>query len=170
MAGMNHGRMSMPGMRDSARAGGDTALGNAHAEQMMELHMRMMGDSVIRRRIMADTAMQRMAIEAINQMPAEHRAMMEMMMMSGASDMTKARPGGGARHPSTTTPSRSKRTTTPATRGHEGMNMPGMNVPGMKMPTPPKAAPAKTPPKATPPARDSMPGMDHSKMKMPPKP
>ena len=164
MPGMDHSKMKMPEMRDTTRAGRDTAAGDAHPAQMMELHMRMMGDSIIRRRIMADTAMRRMMIEAINQMPEEHRAMMMEMMMSGAADTSDAPPAAGGRRPSTT-PTRPKRTSTPKT-GHEGMNMPGM-----KTPAAPKAAPAKPPAKKpTPPARDSMPGMDHSKMTMPPKP
>ncbi|HEU4565128.1 MAG TPA: hypothetical protein VFS05_10785 [Gemmatimonadaceae bacterium] len=57
----------------------------AHHEEgmhgrMMQLHMRMMADSVIRRRIMADTAMHRMMMEMMQQMPPEHRAHMEAMM------------------------------------------------------------------------------------------
>ena len=167
MSAMDPSKMNMPGTRDTSRAAADSMAGDAHAEQMTELHMRMMSDSVIRRRIVVDTAMRRMMIEAINHMPAEHRAMMMEMMLSAAADTAAARPAAGARRPSTTGPSRAPRTTKPQT-GHEGMKMPGM-----KMPAPAKPSPKPTKPpvkKTAPPARDSMPGMDHSKMKMPAKP
>jgi hypothetical protein len=168
MSAMDHSKMNMPGARDASRAAADSMAGDAHAEHMMELHMRRMNDSVIRRRVVADTAMRRMMLDAINQMPAEHRAMMMEMMLSAAADTADAPPVAGARRSSKPTPSRTAPTTKPQP-GHEGMNMPGM-----KMPTaPPKTSPKPTTPaakKTAPSARDSMPGMDHSKMKMPAKP
>ena len=47
---------------------------------MMALSMRMMSDPEIRRRMMADTAMRRMMAEMVQQMPADHRELMEGMM------------------------------------------------------------------------------------------
>ncbi len=51
-----------------------------HTQQMIQLHMRMMSDPVIRERILADTAMRRMMETMMLQMPAEHRGHMEAMM------------------------------------------------------------------------------------------
>ncbi|MEX2154214.1 MAG: hypothetical protein WD825_12815 [Gemmatimonadaceae bacterium] len=52
----------------------------AHDSGMMDLHMRMLGDPVIRDRIKADSAMLRMMKESISQMPAEHRAHRESLL------------------------------------------------------------------------------------------
>ena len=102
-AGMQHAR---PAGADSARAGAvdHAAMGHAmpaaaavdstssaHMQQMMDmhmdLHMRMMADSVIRTRVMADTAMRRIMRDMATHMPAEHRAHMQQML-----DEAEARP------------------------------------------------------------------------------
>jgi uncharacterized membrane protein len=49
-------------------------------EQMMKLHERMMADSLIRQRVLADTAMRRMIQEMMREMPAEHQEHMRTMM------------------------------------------------------------------------------------------
>jgi hypothetical protein len=50
-----------------------------HADRMMQLHRRMMGDSVIRRRVMEDGEMRRMMQAVMPEMsPAEHREMQRM--------------------------------------------------------------------------------------------
>ena len=118
MAGMDHSMM--PGMRraDStpaagAQTGGHAAMGHAmadsgastsqsgamqeHVQQMMDLHMRLMQDSVIRRRMLADTTMRRMMVEMLPTMPAEHRAHMEQLLrdtvtMPMAQPRTEPRP------------------------------------------------------------------------------
>jgi hypothetical protein len=93
-AGMAHGAVARS---DSARAGaGHAAHGQAnaqadsgaqtpaHSEEMMDLHMRMLEDPVIRQRMMADTAMRRMMMQMLDSMPAEHRAHMEHLMRADA--------------------------------------------------------------------------------------
>ena len=51
-----------------------------HHDSGMALHLRMMGDPVIRQRMMADTAMHRMMMQMMQQMPPEHRAHMQELM------------------------------------------------------------------------------------------
>jgi hypothetical protein len=51
-----------------------------HMRRMMELHMRMMADSTIRRRVMADTAMRRLMQDMMTEMPSGHREHMRRMM------------------------------------------------------------------------------------------
>ena len=61
---------------DSAKVAPDSA----QHQQMMQMHMRMMADSVIMRRMMADTAMHRMMMEMMEHMPAEQRERMMRLM------------------------------------------------------------------------------------------
>ncbi|MGH7696705.1 MAG: hypothetical protein ACRENH_17080 [Gemmatimonadaceae bacterium] len=74
-------------MADSARPARPDS---AHMQLMMDLHMRMMADSVIRERVMADSAMRRMMQEMMQHMPPEHREHMDAMMR--AAPPTKAVP------------------------------------------------------------------------------
>jgi hypothetical protein len=53
---------------------------DSQMKALMELHQHMMGDSVIRRRILADTALRRTMDEIMRSMPEEHRRMMEQQM------------------------------------------------------------------------------------------
>jgi hypothetical protein len=76
---------AMPAMRHRA-----DAADSGHLRRMMDLHMRMMADSVIRRRVMADSTMSRLMHEMMTEMPAEHRQHMRGMMEDGA--MERARP------------------------------------------------------------------------------
>jgi hypothetical protein len=147
-------------MTDSARkAAGDSAA--RHSEQMMELHMRMMSDPVIRDRIMADTGMRRMMQEMVSAMPAEHRGHMEAMMRDAAKPAPAELP---RRAPATRAPARSNRGTTtrpPAAKPadpHAGHQMPAPKAP------PKTAQPKATPQKPASAEKDSMPPMDHSKM------
>jgi hypothetical protein len=94
MPGMRHDMPGMTPRADTGRAApghaghaamrADTAGGDVqqmqHMQQMMELHMRMMEDPVIGRRVAADTAMRRMMTEMMDAMPAEHREHMEQLM------------------------------------------------------------------------------------------
>jgi hypothetical protein len=85
MAGTEHGAM-----RHEAGAMADTvrkqkpdtagAAASAHVRRMMDLHMRMMADTVIRQRVMADTALRRLIHEMMAEMPAEHGEHMRGMM------------------------------------------------------------------------------------------
>jgi hypothetical protein len=113
-AAMAHGEVARP---DSARAAaGHAAPGQAagarrataahapaHKQLMMDLHMRMMEDPAIARRMMADTAMRRMMTDMLEGMPAEHREHMEQLMRDAST--TRAAPT-----------SRSRPRTQPATR------------------------------------------------------
>lgn len=149
----DHSRMMMP-MRDSSQRRADTSAmrheGHQMADstrrgapnastmdmqQMMDMHMRMMADPVIRERIMADTALRRMMQDMMSEMPTEHRAHMEAMMAKPAEKEPAKKPAA----------------TKPADP-HAGHKMPAAKPA-------PKAAP-KTPAAK----KDSMPGMDHSKM------
>jgi hypothetical protein len=107
MAGMDHA--AMPGMQrtDSAHAHGvdrrsadTTAAGHAmdampdsaasgmpteeHVHVMMELHDRMMADSVVVMRMIADTAMHRMMLQMMEHMRPEQRALMQRLMRAPA--------------------------------------------------------------------------------------
>jgi hypothetical protein len=100
-------------------AGGDTsaagrAEAEAHAEQMMDLQMRMMEDPVIRRRMMADTAMRRMMTQMVETMPAEHREHMEQLMREGST--TRAAPARRSRARTQPTTARRPSEARPATR------------------------------------------------------
>ncbi|MGI9075840.1 MAG: hypothetical protein ACR2G6_00750 [Gemmatimonadaceae bacterium] len=159
MPGMDHSKMNMPGMKDSSGARQDSMPGMDHAamgrktqgdttrasggymEQMMQLHMRMMNDPVISKRMMADTAMRRMMEDMMKGMPAEHRAHMEAMMSEKA---PAARAPAKARRAPAAVP---KPAAKPKPADPHG---------GHQMP------PSKPPPKKA--KQDSMPGMDHSKM------
>ncbi len=111
-------------------------------EQMMQLHMRMMNDPVISKRMMADTAMRRMMEDMMAQMPAEHRAQMKALMSEQMPSAKKA-PAKARRAPrAAPKPAAKPKPADP----HGGHQM-----------TPPKPPPKKT-------KQDSMPGMDHSKM------
>ena len=116
---MQHGQISMaPG-----QAMPGMATDTAATRTMMELHMRMLADPVIRRRLAADTAMRRMMTEMMDDMPAEHRQQMQDMLDRPARAETPApvaRPRGRARP-------------TPA-------------KPAAAKPTPPKPTPAKPAP------------------------
>ncbi len=160
MAGMDHSKMNMPGVKDSSglrldsmpgmdhaamgqQTPGDTtrAMGG-HMEQMMQLHMRMMNDPVISKRMMADTAMRRMMEDMMAQMPAEHRAQMKALMSEQMPPAKKA-PAKARRAPrAAPKPAAKPKPADP----HGGHQM-----------TPPKPPPKKA-------KQDSMPGMDHSKM------
>ncbi|MFN2399351.1 MAG: hypothetical protein ABR543_12015 [Gemmatimonadaceae bacterium] len=171
MAGMDHSKMA--GMQDTSAAMRDSMPGMAHDKmqmqqpadssamhemgdssssvmhrQMMQMHMRMMADPVIRSHMMADTAMHRMMMQLMDEMPAEHRAQMEKMMKETEDDAARAprKKAQDAKRPAQRQPAK------PAAKPedpHAGHQM----------------TPAKPPPKKPPFAKkDSMPGMDHSKM------
>ena len=96
--GMAHGeKHEMPAMRhpgmDSMPSAGDST----HMRRMMDLHMRMMADTGIRHRVMADTAMHRLMMEMMAEMPAEHRDHMRTMMNHAAKK--QARPQAPAPRP-----------------------------------------------------------------------
>ncbi len=100
MAGMDHGQMqairgkqqgqpqamdhaAMGHMAaDSARPPGQ-AMDSSMMRMMMDMHMRMMQDSVILQRMIADTAMHQMMMQMMERMPPQHREHMRQMMDAG---------------------------------------------------------------------------------------
>jgi hypothetical protein len=97
-----HAMPGAPARADSSRTAERPAMAgmdSAHHRQMMEMHMRMMSDSVIRKRMMADTAMHRMMMEMMEQMPAEQRERMMRMMHPPADSAPAADPHAGHRPP-----------------------------------------------------------------------
>ncbi|MDQ3696806.1 MAG: hypothetical protein M3373_02105 [Gemmatimonadota bacterium] len=108
---MDHPRMNMPATGDTTRRdslqqpmdhaamghdmAGMAGMDSTMMANMMQMHMRMMADPVVRERMMADTTMRRMMTEMMEHMPAEHREAMERMMREAPA----ARRGGGATPP-----------------------------------------------------------------------
>ena len=152
MAGMDHSKMHMAPADSSKMAHGDSAKAApmdsmpgmqhqhdkpspdsakhemaGHMDAMMELHMRMMADSVIRARVLADTAMRRMMTEMVEQMPAEHREHMREMLREW-----EAAPAAPKARPAVKKPATPKK---PPAKPKDVM--PGMDhskMPGMKKP------------------------------------
>ena len=153
MAGMDHSKMHMAPADSSKMAHGDSAKAApmdsmpgmhhapekpspdsamhqmpGHMDAMMELHMRMMADSVIRARVLADTAMRRMMTEMVEQMPAEHREHMREMLReweAAPAAAPKARPA--VKKPAT--PKKPPAKPKAAMPGMDHSKMPGMKKP-----------------------------------------
>jgi cell division septation protein DedD len=135
---------------------------------MMDLHVRMLGDPVIRDRIKADSAMLRMMKESISQMPPEHREHLESMLRETTSGgnverapTTRARtptaPRPGATKASEPKPTATKskapaRTTTNAAPTKTKTAPTKTNVPATKQPADPHAGHKVPPPAKKPPA------------------
>jgi hypothetical protein len=115
-------------------------------QMQMQMLMLMLHDSVIRSRVMADTAMKRMVMENLRTMTPEHRIMLE--------GMFRADSVAAARAPARPSASTKKSSATPASK-----------TPGAK----PAAKPVSKPAPKKDPKKDPMAGMDHSKMVKPPK-
>ncbi len=112
------------------------------AASATELHMRLLMDSVVRRRVVADTAMRRMMLDAASAAPAEHRAHMEALLApASGNDKTPVRRAAPSK---LSKPAAGKTSASTA-----------------RKPTAKKVTPAVTPPKAPP-------AIDHSKHVMPP--
>jgi len=79
-------------MHGGGAAGMGMTHDSAHMAGMMELHMRMMADPVIRERMMADTAMRRMMSAMMDRMPAEHREHMGAMMQRDSGTVSRPAP------------------------------------------------------------------------------
>lgn len=62
-----------------------------HDSAMMDMHMRMLADPVIRERIKTDTALLRMMKESIDDMPAEHREHLQSMLRESTAGGTVER-------------------------------------------------------------------------------
>jgi len=76
---------------DPSKADTAEGVGAAHMSRMMELHMRMMADPIIRQRVMADSGTRRLMREMMAEMPAEHREQMRVMMGDGAEKQARPR-------------------------------------------------------------------------------
>ena len=121
-----HAMMKMPPMS------GDATM-QAHLQMMTDMHKRMLADPVMRQRMMADTAMQRMMREMMASMPAD--AMEGMMSKPVAADSVAA---GHGHHPSVP-PVRPKSRRPPATQAKPSStdSMPGMDHSQMSQPVRP---------------------------------
>jgi hypothetical protein len=157
MAGMQHGAAPsgaapMAGMDHSAMPA--MAADSAGANDMMALHMKMMGDPVIRSRIAADPEMRRLMASMVAAMPIEHRRMMEKMM---------------SEQPANASGSHSHTAKKAAVVPKKAASKPTAKKTAAKKPVARAAAkPAAKKPvaKKPPPKKDPMAGMDHSKHKM----
>ncbi len=154
MAGMDHSKMNMPaaGAKDSATGEMDHSKmhmpePDRHSADMMQMHMLMMADSVIHRRIMMDPKLHGMMTEMMSKMPEEHRQMMHKMMSDSSS-------AAGHHHPVAKAPARTSKSVT---------KKPPVKKSGTAKPAAKKTPAKKVPVKKKP---DPMAGMDHSKMKM----
>ena len=167
MAGMDHSKMNMPasGAKASGAKAGDMAGmdhskmnmtgGNVAMDPMMKLHMEMMADPVIMKRVMADPEMRAMMNSAMMGMPADHRAMMQKMMSRSSS-------AAAATHSHS-----AKKATVKKSSGARGTSAkPAVRTNVKAKPAAKKPAPKKPAPKKPAPKKDPMAGMDHSKMKM----
>ncbi len=151
VAGVNHSKMAMPaaasarGMPGMDHSGMNMTGANGSMDPMMKLHMEMMADPVILKRVMADPGMRRMMADAMKAMPAEHQMMMRKAMPAAAKARSSApRKGSTVRKPAP---------------GKAAVRKPAAKPvadPAAKKPAAKKPAPKK----------DPMAGMDHSKMKM----
>ena len=135
-------------MMDSARAMPGTGMGLDSV--MMDMHMRMLADSVIRERIRSDSVLLRMMRESLSAMPAEHREHMASMLrertVGGDVDRpairraTPTRPST-ARARMSTAPSRAATKTQPAKTATKAAPA-TKQAPSTKTKTPTKQAPA----------------------------
>jgi hypothetical protein len=83
MAAMDHSRMNMPAVEDTAQRVGHGAMAGMDSSRMammMDMHMRMMADTGMRRHILADTVLRRMMLEMMPAMPDADRERMDLMM------------------------------------------------------------------------------------------
>ncbi|MDQ3809174.1 MAG: hypothetical protein M3336_02675, partial [Chloroflexota bacterium] len=152
-------RMQVPpgGMVDSTHI--RHIVDTTHMGQMMELHMRMMADSIIRQRVMADTAMRRLISEMMDNMPAEHREHMRQLKHGALGDTSApTRHPHGAKHAAPRKPARTSAKPADPRAGH---------TPPPTEQADPHAGHDMTPGKpvtkdSSSTQRDSMPGMDYS--------
>ena len=125
LAGMDHSGMNMSPAADTAgkpmdhaamgHGTGGAAMPNSDSTAMapmMEMHMRMLADSGVRRHVLADTSLRRMMVEMQPAMPAEHRSHIEAMLRDTSRVQAPAarRPSARPRQPAART------TAKPATR------------------------------------------------------
>lgn len=104
------GHAAMPAGGDSAHAG--------HAPSAMELHRRLMADSVIHARVMADTALRRLVHGLMSGEPAEHHAQegagARVTKEAPAATSRPARPSARRAAPARSTPRATPRPAAPA--------------------------------------------------------
>ena len=173
MAGMDHSKM--PGMKPAAEstskapmnhanmnmapdsAGKGTAMNkgmNVDQAAMMQMHLRMMQDPVIRERVMRDTTMRRLMNEMMQSMPTNQEMNMGEMMPAA---VHHGAPSSSPKVKSRTTTSTNTKTTSSMTKS---------SATG-KPKSPPKTTSGAKKKPAAKPAPKPMPPMDHSKMNMP---
>ena len=101
---MDHSRMNMPGARRDSAAADSVPPRAVSADRVLGLYMRMLNDSVIRRRVLADTGLRRVMTEMLDELPAEHREHLESMLRepprsTAPSGPPQQRPGTRTRAP-----------------------------------------------------------------------
>jgi len=155
-APMNHANMAMA-PDSTGKTGSMNMMGmNMDRSAMMQMHMRMMEDPVIRERVMRDTTMRRMMSE-MQSMPAGHEMNMSDTPSSGAH---RSAPTSSAKN-------KSRATTSTKTRPHTSMTK--QSDPGKAKSSTAKGTSTAGKKAATskPAAKPATPPMDHSKMNMP---
>ncbi len=148
MAGMDHSKTnmpagaaaapdSMPGMKMPAPGmeGMNMSSSGTSMQSMMDLHMRMMEDPVMRSRMMTDPEMRRIMTNMMNNMPPEHRAMMQGMTSRPAGSASASRSAAASRSSSKSTATKKKATVkkTTAKKPVKKDPMTGMDHSKMKM-------------------------------------
>lgn len=155
-----HAGHNMPAARPDSSTVRDTTAGHAghdsaavrpdHDSTAMQLHMRMLSDPTIRRRIVGDTAMHRLMMEQVNEMPAEHREHMMSLMHAEPEPPKRAATTRtpAAATPRRTTPAPSSRTSPRAgagtTKAAQTKSAPTKTAPTKAAATKTKAPPTKT--------------------------
>ena len=147
---MDHGKMHMAADSGGKPANMDAMRMDTDHSAMMQMHMRMMEDPVIRERVMRDTTMRRLMNEMMQSMPADHGMNMTDMKPNAnhaaAVSPTKSKPRSAASTKAKATSTKGTSKTTKAKSSKTTV--------AAKKPAKPAAKPAKPP-------------MDHSKMNMP---
>lgn len=117
MTGFKYGQAVGGEHAGHAMAPTDTARampGMGHDSAMMDMHMRMLADPVIRERIRSDSALLRIMRESFSEMPVEHREHMESMLRERAVGGDVDRPATRRATPTRPTTSRARATKAPS--------------------------------------------------------
>jgi hypothetical protein len=82
----------MAAMQQHAMAPAQAPADAALAARTLNLLMRLLGDSVVRQRILADSALHGSMLEVIERMPAEHREHLRMLLHGNGSGAMQTPP------------------------------------------------------------------------------
>ena len=139
MAGMDHSRMDVPTAEDTLKPATDhdamghgvgAATDSSLTASLMDMQMRMLADTAIRRRILGDSILRRSLLEMIPSLPDGHRGRLEEMMrdtLQSPAPAKRPRPAQRERtKPVTKTPAKE----TPKPDPHAGHKPPERKAPG----------------------------------------